>query len=448
MEDGQVCHYLANALLTGLISNFLLIVVAYLVIRGAWKIYGISKLHKKGGPYFRKLLEGRGGAGFAIGALSLLVTIAAFFFPWYDVSATLSGAPPGSSPVQLMYIDGLRGLNVTLFSGNGTSVGGLTNVVAAHIPLAALFAVGIPLLILDFVGVTKGVSLGRRFIDSGIILIFGVGLILAFVALLPSSVPATSSLLGGNPVPASGTQLLTSIAATPWGGSSAFGGYSVTWGFGTGVYLLIVAAVFAVIGGEVMSTVGDLRPPATPVNEETAEPTRRLAAIMFTDIVGYTALTQKDESRAMSLLKKHRKVIRPIFPKHSGREVKTIGDAFLVEFASALEATECAVEMQKTLHDLKEPEEDKLKLKIGIHVGDVIHQAGDVLGDAVNIASRIEPLAKGGGIVISEQVYDQIHNKVPYELVKLDPTALKNVSFQIDTYRVILPWEEKTSASA
>src|SRR6266568_8800496 len=118
--------------------------------------------------------------------------------------------------------------------------------------------------------------------------------------------------------------------------------------------------------------------------------TRRLAAIVFTDIVGYTALTQSNEALAMKLLSKQRELLRPIFPKYSGREVKTIGDGFLVEFDSALEATECAVELQKTLHEYNESAKDKLPVRVGIHVGDVIHKDGDVYGDVVNVASRIE----------------------------------------------------------
>jgi acetolactate synthase small subunit len=169
---------------------------------------------------------------------------------------------------------------------------------------------------------------------------------------------------------------------------------------------------------------------------------------MFTDIVGYTALSQRDESLSLRLLKKHREIVRPILRRYGGHEIKTMGDAFLVEFDSALHATECGIEIQKILHNYNKRATRKLLVRIGIHIGDVVHQKGDVYGDAVNIASRIEPLADGGDVCISEQVYDQVRNKIAYGLVRLDSRNLKNVAFPIDVYKVQMPWDERSKAGA
>jgi adenylate cyclase len=167
---------------------------------------------------------------------------------------------------------------------------------------------------------------------------------------------------------------------------------------------------------------------------------------MFTDLVGYTSLTQKNEALAMQLLEEHRRLVRSFFPKHNGREVKTIGDAFLVEFESALEATRCAFDIQQSLSELNSgrQEDRRVLLRVGIHLGDVIHDQNDVYGDAVNIASRIEPLAPPGGICVSEQVYVQIKNKFEFPLSTLGEKTLKNVSDPVKVYRVILPWEKKS----
>lgn len=180
-----------------------------------------------------------------------------------------------------------------------------------------------------------------------------------------------------------------------------------------------------------LSSEGEVSLVAAPL-----EKSRRLAAIMFTDIVGYTALAQADESRALQVLKKHRELVRPLFAKHAGIEVKTMGDAFLIEFPSALAAAECAVDIEQSLHEYNKEKAENLQVRIGVHVGDVVHEGGDVFGDAVNIASRIEPLALGGGICISQQVYDQIRNKLPRQFIQLEAPDLKNVSVPIAVYRL------------
>ena len=166
---------------------------------------------------------------------------------------------------------------------------------------------------------------------------------------------------------------------------------------------------------------------------------------MFTDMVGFTALTQKNESAALQLLEEHRGTLRPIFAEHAGSVVKTIGDAFLVEFSSVLDATKCAVKIQKTLHDLAPGAsgDRRIQVRIGIHLGDVVHKQGDVYGDAVNIASRIEPLAEPGGICVSEQVYYQVRNKVGLSFTSLGKRELKNVEAPLELYRVELPWEKQ-----
>ncbi|HXW36955.1 MAG TPA: adenylate/guanylate cyclase domain-containing protein [Nitrososphaerales archaeon] len=176
---------------------------------------------------------------------------------------------------------------------------------------------------------------------------------------------------------------------------------------------------------------------------------RRLVAIMFTDMVGYTALTQSNESQSLEVLDRHNRLLRPFFPKFHGKEIKVMGDSFLVEFESALDATNCAVEIQRFLHDYNTSSRDqwKITLRIGVHLGDVVRSGDDILGDAVNIASRLQPLAEPEGICVSDQVYGQVRNKIPLEMVRLEPRAMKGVSFPVEVYKVLMPWESMESDS-
>lgn len=169
---------------------------------------------------------------------------------------------------------------------------------------------------------------------------------------------------------------------------------------------------------------------------------RRLAAIMFTDMVDYTASAQIDERGTLELVREQEGLVRPLIAIHHGREIKSTGDGFLIEFESALHAVRCAIDIQERLHDRNsEPGVAPIRLRIGVHLGDVEERGKDIFGDAVNIASRIEPLAAPGGVCISGEVYSQIRNKIPNRFDKLEKVSLKNVRTPIDLYEVSLPWE-------
>ncbi|HXW94084.1 MAG TPA: adenylate/guanylate cyclase domain-containing protein [Nitrososphaerales archaeon] len=178
------------------------------------------------------------------------------------------------------------------------------------------------------------------------------------------------------------------------------------------------------------------------------EGARRLAAIMFTDMVGYTALGQKNEELSLTLVAEQRKVIRPIIARHNGREVKTIGDAFLVEFLNALDAVRCAYDIQRAIREfnISMPSDQRLHLRIGVHDGDVVESNGDISGDAVNVASRIEPLAEDGGVCLTQDVYNHVRNKIELPMSSLGPKTLKNVVEPVEVYRMVMPWEIGTGA--
>src|ERR1700730_13175479 len=167
---------------------------------------------------------------------------------------------------------------------------------------------------------------------------------------------------------------------------------------------------------------------------------RKLAAIMFTDMVGYSAMAQRDEGLALELLDEHHSLLRPAFLKHQGQEVKTLGDGFLVEFASAVSAVKCAIELQEALarRNLGAQADRQLQVRIGIHLGDVLRRGDDIVGDGVNIAARVEPLAVSGGIAITQQVFDQVYNKIPETLARLGKVELKNIQRPVEVYSIML----------
>jgi len=178
----------------------------------------------------------------------------------------------------------------------------------------------------------------------------------------------------------------------------------------------------------------DASPPLRP---------RRLVAIMYTDLAGYATLAQEDEPASLQVLDTHRHVLRAAFAQHSGREIKTLGDGFLVEFDSALDAVKCAYDIQGQIREINRSRaaKDRIRLRVGIHLGDVIESEGDILGDAVNVASRVESWASNGGISLTQQVYDQVRNKFELPIRSLGKKRLKHIRSPVEIYHVVLPWE-------
>jgi adenylate cyclase len=161
---------------------------------------------------------------------------------------------------------------------------------------------------------------------------------------------------------------------------------------------------------------------------------RRLAAIMFTDIVGYTSLMSKNEQDTMTLLQKNHEIQNLVAEEFEGELLKEMGDGTLLCFNSAFDAVQGAQRIQEL--SKKVP---GLVLRIGVHLGDVIFKDGDVFGDGVNVASRIEPFAKAGGICISEQILQMVENKTGFEAEFIGEKKLKNVDRPIAIYAITEP---------
>jgi TolB-like protein/class 3 adenylate cyclase len=168
---------------------------------------------------------------------------------------------------------------------------------------------------------------------------------------------------------------------------------------------------------------------------------RRLAAILSADVVGYSRLMGIDEAGTVSRLNAlRRELIDPTIAAHSGRIVKLMGDGALVEFASAVDAVTCAIEIQRKLrdHDASRSEADPIRFRIGINVGDIIIEGDDILGDGVNVAARIEGIAETGGISISEDAWRQVQGKVAANFVDAGEQSLKNIAKPVRVYRLEL----------
>jgi adenylate cyclase len=166
--------------------------------------------------------------------------------------------------------------------------------------------------------------------------------------------------------------------------------------------------------------------------------TRKITAILVSDVVGYSRLAGADEERALARLRALRSdLIDPIVAVHHGRIVKSTGDGAIVEFRSVVDAVRCAIEVQHGMIERNAglPPERRIEFRIGIHLGDVVEESdGDLMGDGVNIAARLESIAKAGGICLSEDAYRQVRGRLDLAVTDLGPTQLKNISEPIRVY--------------
>jgi adenylate cyclase len=170
-----------------------------------------------------------------------------------------------------------------------------------------------------------------------------------------------------------------------------------------------------------------------------AAATRRLAAILAADVAGYSRLMGADEEGTLNRLKAHRRaLVDPKIREHHGRIVKTTGDGMLVEFPSVVDAVRCAVEIQRAMADrsAEVPEDKRITFRIGVNLGDVIADSGDIYGDGVNIAARLEALAEPGGLCISRTVRDHIGDRLPYSFDDLGEQNVKNIAQPVHAYEL------------
>ena len=165
---------------------------------------------------------------------------------------------------------------------------------------------------------------------------------------------------------------------------------------------------------------------------------RRLAAILAADIAGYSRLMGEDEAATVGDLKGHQSVILPLVSRYGGRIIDTAGDGILAEFASVINATECAVEIQTIMATRNEgvPESRRMLFRIGINLGDVIHDEARIYGDGINVAARLEGIAEPGGICISRQVFDQVSRALRADFQALGPRTLKNIARPVDVFAI------------
>ena len=254
-------------------------------------------------------------------------------------------------------------------------------------------------------------------------LVRGVSWVCVWIVVFPVLVPNTP-----------GKAWLAALASATMGSLAyliaiAGGGEAAPWSTVASLYAPNFASVvLAGIGARIVYSM------ASEMNKAQRALTRRLSAIMFTDMVGFTALMQDDEHRAKSIRDRHREVLRQSIESHGGEIVQFYGDGTLSVFTSAIEAVSSAVAAQRTLQQAP-----SIPVRIGLHIGDINRDEDGVYGDGVNVAARIQGLSVAGAVMISGKVFDEIKNHPELPATALGEFILKNVRLPVRVFAITAP---------
>jgi DNA-binding response OmpR family regulator len=166
---------------------------------------------------------------------------------------------------------------------------------------------------------------------------------------------------------------------------------------------------------------------------------KKLLSILFTDIKDYSKKMNKNEKAAIEILKEHNKIMKEVIKEFNGNIIEIVGDSFLASFESAAEAVECAVEMQKRfeLYNINKSSDEKIEIRVSIHLGDVIQFEGGLKGDVINVAARIQEVTLAGTIYVSGNVYNILKNKSNFLFEKLGDYSLKNIKEPVTLYKIL-----------
>ncbi|MEE8141039.1 MAG: adenylate/guanylate cyclase domain-containing protein, partial [Alphaproteobacteria bacterium] len=172
---------------------------------------------------------------------------------------------------------------------------------------------------------------------------------------------------------------------------------------------------------------------------EPADVKRKLAVILAADAEGYTRLMREAEEPTLRTLTEYRTIIHGLIARHDGRIFSTAGDSVLAEFGSAVEAVRCAVQIQEELaaRNAEQPDDRRMRFRIGINVGDVMVRDDDLFGDGVNVAARLEGLAEAGGVCVSGSVFEQVNHKLSLGFEDMGAQEVKNIAEPVPTFRIV-----------